>query len=169
MQTETGCFYSDFLCFAVVNLLYMFIFFHNRLFRLFCQKADNYDCGACQQECGQEFVDVPCAAQRTNEIFPDEYGCTADNHTRKRAPFIGAFPEQGRQHDRPERCAEARPCERYNIRLYDLKDGAWLNHLLIENRVQVYSSGFHHMDLEEYFLNRMDNLAEGRKGGEEHV
>ena len=55
------------------------------------------------------------------------------------------------------------------IRLYDLKDGAWLNHLLIENRVQVYSSGFHHMDLEEYFLNRMDNLAEGRKGGEEHV
>ena len=55
------------------------------------------------------------------------------------------------------------------IRLYDLKDGAWLNHLLIENRVQVYSSGFHHMDLEEYFLNQMDNLAEGRKGGEEHV
>lgn len=55
------------------------------------------------------------------------------------------------------------------IRLYDLKDGAWLNHLLIENRVQVYSSGFHHMDLEEYFLKRMDNLAEGRKGGEEHV
>ncbi len=55
------------------------------------------------------------------------------------------------------------------IRLYDLKEGAWLNHLLIENRVQVYSSGFHHMDLEEYFLNRMDNLAEGRKGGEEHV
>ena len=55
------------------------------------------------------------------------------------------------------------------IRLYDLKDGAWLNQLLIENRVQVYSSGFHHMDLEEYFLNRMDNLAEGRKGGEEHV
>lgn len=55
------------------------------------------------------------------------------------------------------------------IRLYDLKDGAWLNHLLIENRVQVYSSGFHHMDLEEYFLNRMDNLADGRKGGGKHV
>ncbi len=55
------------------------------------------------------------------------------------------------------------------IRLYDLKDGAWLNHLLIENRIQVYSSGFHHMDLEEYFLNRMDNLAEDRKGGGEHV
>lgn len=42
------------------------------------------------------------------------------------------------------------------IRLYDVKDGAWLNRLLIENRIQVYSSAFHHMDLEEYFLRRMD-------------
>lgn len=43
-----------------------------------------------------------------------------------------------------------------NIRLYGLKEGSGLNHLLIENGVQVYSSGFHHMDLEDYFLARMD-------------
>lgn len=42
------------------------------------------------------------------------------------------------------------------IRLYGLKDGAGLNRMLIENQVQVHSSGFHHMDLEEYFLTRMD-------------
>ena len=42
------------------------------------------------------------------------------------------------------------------IRLYDLKDSAGLNRLLVENRIQIYSSGFHHMDLEEYFLSRMD-------------
>lgn len=42
------------------------------------------------------------------------------------------------------------------IRLYGLQEGARLNQLLIENNIQVYSSGFHHMDLEEYFLARMD-------------
>ncbi len=42
------------------------------------------------------------------------------------------------------------------LRLYDLTDGAWLNQLLVEHHIQVYSSGFHHMDLEEYFLERMD-------------
>ena len=42
------------------------------------------------------------------------------------------------------------------LRLYDLTEGAWLNQLLVEHHIQVYSSGFHHMDLEEYFLDRMD-------------
>ncbi|WP_251209305.1 ABC transporter ATP-binding protein [Acetatifactor aquisgranensis] len=49
------------------------------------------------------------------------------------------------------------------IRIYDLSDSAWVNKLLIENQVQVYASGFHHMDLEEYFLNRMDDPENGRK------
>lgn len=44
----------------------------------------------------------------------------------------------------------------HTIRLYGLKEGAWMNQLLIENHIQVYSSGFHHMDLEDYFLARMD-------------
>ncbi len=43
-----------------------------------------------------------------------------------------------------------------NIRLYGIKDGAALNRLLVENHIPVYASGFHHMDLEEYFLSRMD-------------
>lgn len=42
------------------------------------------------------------------------------------------------------------------IRLYGLQEGAWVNQLLIENHIQVYASGFHHMDLEDYFLARMD-------------
>lgn len=51
------------------------------------------------------------------------------------------------------------------IRLYGLQEGAWLNQLLIENHVQVYSSGFHHMDLEEYFLARMDGQTMGKGEG----
>lgn len=47
-------------------------------------------------------------------------------------------------------------CDSTTIRLYGLKEGSGLNHLLIENGIQVYSSGFHHMDLEDYFLSRMD-------------
>lgn len=39
-----------------------------------------------------------------------------------------------------------------NIRIYGLSDGAELNRKLAEGQVPVYASGFHHMDLEEYFL-----------------
>ncbi len=42
-----------------------------------------------------------------------------------------------------------------SIRLYGVRDGSEVNQMLIENRVSVYESGFHHMDLEEYFLERM--------------
>ena len=42
-----------------------------------------------------------------------------------------------------------------SIRLYGVQDGSEVNQMLIENRVSVYESGFHHMDLEEYFLERM--------------
>lgn len=41
------------------------------------------------------------------------------------------------------------------IRIYGLLEGAELNQKLAENQVPVYASGFHHMDLEEYFLERM--------------
>ena len=47
-----------------------------------------------------------------------------------------------------------------SIRLYGVRDGSEVNQMLIENRVSVYASGFHHMDLEEYFLERM-----GKEGG----
>ena len=41
------------------------------------------------------------------------------------------------------------------IRIYGTMEGADLNRKLAENQVPVYASGFHHMDLEEYFLERM--------------
>ena len=41
------------------------------------------------------------------------------------------------------------------IRIYGLSDAAEMNRKLAENQVPVYASGFHHMDLEEYFLERM--------------
>ena len=47
-----------------------------------------------------------------------------------------------------------------SIRLYGVQDGSEVNQMLIENQVSVYASGFHHMDLEEYFLERM-----GMEGG----
>lgn len=42
------------------------------------------------------------------------------------------------------------------IRIYGLSEGAKLNQTLIENQISIYASGFHHMDLEEYFLERME-------------
>ena len=42
------------------------------------------------------------------------------------------------------------------IRLYGVEDGAGVNQMLIENQIPVYASGFHRMDLEEYFLERME-------------
>ena len=49
-----------------------------------------------------------------------------------------------------------------SIRLYGVKDGAELNQMLVENQIAVYASGFHRMDLEEYFLDRME-------GGRQYV
>jgi len=45
------------------------------------------------------------------------------------------------------------------LRIYELEDGAWLNQLMVEEQIQIYASGFHHMDLEEYFLNKMDGTG----------
>lgn len=64
---------------------------------------------------------------------------------------------------------QAEVCDKRCLRLYDIKEGAWLNQLLIENRIQVFSSGFHHMDLEEYFLNRMDGGRAAEEGGKKNV
>lgn len=52
------------------------------------------------------------------------------------------------------------------IRIYELRDSAWVNRILIENQIQVYASGFHHMDLEEYFLSRMDSPEAKEREGE---
>lgn len=43
-----------------------------------------------------------------------------------------------------------------SIRIYGAEDGAKMNQVLVENQVPVSASGFHHMDLEEYFLDRME-------------
>lgn len=48
------------------------------------------------------------------------------------------------------------------LRLYGFTDSAWLIQLLVEYQVQVYSSGFHHMNLEDYFLDKME-------GGSHHA
>lgn len=42
------------------------------------------------------------------------------------------------------------------VRVYGLSEGAGLIRLLVEKQVQVYASGFQHMDLEEYFISRME-------------
>lgn len=46
--------------------------------------------------------------------------------------------------------------DRQTIRIFGLTDGADVVRVLVENRVPVHASGFHHMDLEEYFLERME-------------
>lgn len=64
---------------------------------------------------------------------------------------------------------QAEVCDGHTIRFYEVKEGALLNKILFENQIQVFSSGFHHMDLEEYFLNRMDDMKTEKKGEKEHV
>lgn len=49
----------------------------------------------------------------------------------------------------------AEAADSHSIRLYGVEDGAELNRMLVENQIAVYASGFHRMDLEEYFLERM--------------
>lgn len=62
---------------------------------------------------------------------------------------------------------EAQVYDGHTIRLYGMENGAWLNTLLAENGISVYSSGFRHLDLEEYFLDRMDGME--KKGDNSHV
>lgn len=70
---------------------------------------------------------------------------------------------------------QAEVLDGHHIRLYNLGDSARLNQILVEKGIQVYSSGFHHMDLEEYFLDRMDGMDAGQGsrrtgiGGEKNV
>lgn len=60
---------------------------------------------------------------------------------------------------------QAEVCDDRNMRLYGMDAGkaAGLNQLLIQGGIQVYGSGFHHMDLEEYFLARMDGVKERQR------
>lgn len=51
---------------------------------------------------------------------------------------------------------EAEVFDANKIRIYGLSEGTKLNQLLIEHHVPINTSGFHHMDLEEYFLERME-------------
>lgn len=46
------------------------------------------------------------------------------------------------------------------IKIYGMSDGAGIIQALIQNRIPVYESGFHRLDLEEYFFERMEG---GRK------
>lgn len=57
------------------------------------------------------------------------------------------------------------------IRIYGLAEGAKLNQILVESQVPVYASGYHHMDLEEYFLDCMDYAKSDspEKGGKADV
>ena len=55
-------------------------------------------------------------------------------------------------------------CDNATIRLYGLKEASGLNQLLIKSGIQVYSAGFHHMDLEDYFLARMDGIRHEENG-----
>lgn len=50
----------------------------------------------------------------------------------------------------------------HSIRIFGLAEEPFVVRVLVENGVEVYACGFHHMDLEEYFLARME-------GGQMHA
>ncbi|MCI9487312.1 MAG: ATP-binding cassette domain-containing protein [Lachnospiraceae bacterium] len=46
--------------------------------------------------------------------------------------------------------------DKESIRIYGAEDGAGVNRVLVEHQIPVCASGFHRMDLEDYFLERME-------------
>lgn len=99
------------LCFFFAEFPHQFEFFHDFFFRRRGQQADDDIHQSACDESGQEFIDAEGAAQRGNEIFPNEYHDAAGDHACQSAIFIGAFPEQGEHHHGTEGCAEACPRE----------------------------------------------------------
>lgn len=54
---------------------------------------------------------------------------------------------------------QAEVSDNQTIRIYGISEGSKLNQLLINHQIPVYSSGFHHIDLEEYFFERMEEKS----------
>lgn len=100
--------------FFFAKLPHQFKFFHDFFFRRRCCQTDDDVHQSAYDEGGQQFIDAEGAAQRGNEILPDEYHDTAGDHACQGAVFIGAFPEQGEYHHRAEGGAEASPSEGYD-------------------------------------------------------
>lgn len=89
--------------------------------------------------------------EELEEKCQDYFQIEAQNVERALALIQETFPEM-----------QAEVSDARTIRIYKVKDGAGLNQMLIENQISVYASGFHHMDLEAYFLDRME-------GGRQYV
>ena len=69
-----------------------------------------YDNGnAAHDEGGEQFIDIPRAAQGAHQILPDEHRCPAADKPRHSAGAVGALPEKGEEHQRAEGRAKARP------------------------------------------------------------
>ena len=84
---------------------------YHRLFRGGGEQRHHHDGHQRAEEGRQQLIDGPDAAQRGDQELPDEHHDAADQHAGQGAPFVGALPEQGHQHDRAEGGAEARPGE----------------------------------------------------------
>lgn len=75
----------------------------------------------------------------------DYFGIEVDDVRRALVFIQEAFPE-----------AQPEVSDGRMIRIYGLTESAKLLQMLVEHQIQVYASGFHHMDLEEYFLSHME-------------
>ena len=75
------------------------------------QRHDD-DGGERQDERGEQLVDAEHAAERLDEVVPDEHRDRTSDHAGQRTLHVGAAPIQGAQGERAERGAEAGPMRR---------------------------------------------------------
>lgn len=85
------------------------------------------------------------ARETLEEKCMDYFRIEVDDVRRALVLIQEAFPE-----------ARAEVDDGRTIHAYGLAEGAKVLQMLVEHQVQVYASGFHHMELEEYFLSRME-------------
>lgn len=78
------------------------------------QQRHHDDGDARDQKRGQQLIDGERAAQRGEQVFPDEHHRAAGNHAGERAPQVAALPEQRKEHNRAEGGAKARPRKRHD-------------------------------------------------------
>ena len=83
----------------------------HRFFRCRCDQGNQHNRNTCQDECRKQFIDIQHAAHGTDSELPDKDHGAADDHACEGTLAVRASPEQGEQHQRTERRAEAGPCE----------------------------------------------------------
>ena len=78
--------------------------------RFGCRQADRNDEQAGNDKRRQKLINREDTAQFTDQLFPDDYGDAARQHTCDSTGEVDAFPEQGKENQRTECGTKSGPC-----------------------------------------------------------